>query len=102
MTIQYLHENVSTAQFGDILVYVNNITGEFFGLGILLATFFIMFFAQKKYPAEKALASSLFLCSIIAPMLTMIGILSVYMMWMVWIIFGFSIIYLIWENSEEN
>jgi hypothetical protein len=65
-----MHElfNMSNNATGivEMLNYNNTVTDNFFGVGIIIAVFFVLFVAMKSHETETALSSSLLISTLIA------------------------------------
>ncbi len=76
MMLQYYYNMSNATNFIELLVDLNEVTGELFGISIMIMIFFIMFLSMKNFETEKALTSSLFITSMSGFFLFLMGIVS--------------------------
>jgi len=59
--------------FNQALAYANSTTGGYFGMGLCLSTFLILFMIFKRYGTDEALMASSFIGTILTGILRMMG-----------------------------
>ena len=60
----------------DLFNYANIVTNNWFGLMLIISIFIILFISFKSYETEKAFSATTFISTIIALLLSLMGILS--------------------------
>lgn len=71
--------NLTNASSGNPVQFVqgvNQLAGGYFGLVIILGIFSIFFFGLKYYDSKKALATSLFITSVLGMLLRWVGVIN--------------------------
>lgn len=60
----------------DFLTYGNTVTNDFFGIGILIAIFFVVFVAGKNYPTTTAFSASVMITTLASVLMALLGLVS--------------------------
>jgi len=95
--------NLTNASSGDPVQFVqgvNQLSGGYFGVLILLGIFAIFFFGLKYYDSKKAFSTSLFITAVLGMMLRWIGVINDLMFLFTVLALVFSAIGLLFNLGE--
>jgi uncharacterized membrane protein YiaA len=90
---------INITSFIDLFQWTNRVTGYYFGIGILIAVFFISFVLLKAFESKQAFVGCLFVTSIVAITLRLIDILN--NTWAIGsiILCGLAILAIVWSKD---
>lgn len=100
MTYYNITNITSSANPVDIVIGVNQLSGQWFGILTLLSIFIISSIAMYYYGAKRSLPASLFLTTIVAVLFVGIGLVGEHILVICIILLGLSVAWLFIDNEK--
>lgn len=96
--INYINSS-NVTNYVQMLEYANRVSEGWFGVGIILSFFIIIFVASMAYGAKRAFVSSAFLTIILALLLRIMNVINNYIFIFASVVFFIAMI-LMWQKDD--